>query len=400
MKSRILFALAAALLCSCSSTAPEFSVEPADVSQKAKVSEDYSKSEPEAEKQQKTVPENVISNNTVDVNEQELSRNETAVKEKEILPLPAQTDTVAQVVEKRPDPYVEIQKIVASTFGYADSLLAAGATDSAIAVIDRFAVLNPLWESWIKRAENTVASAREKSSEKSARYSAIAMQLVNENATNADYQSVRSLADSLIAMEPGDSLVAFAQRQVSIAFSKSYRKANAEKQKIADDAEKSGDFVKADSMANRLLLRYRDFADTLKLEEWIERIHTQAILNSMDGDYWKKNPPKETLAKAEKLVAEGKYAEAKDLYIKLGTSSERVVAMDALKNLGNSVCQSARKTASSLFAKAMSSKKTEEKQQLLTNAIGSLEKCLENFPDAREAKKASDDLKVLLQEIK
>lgn len=318
----------------------------------------------------------------------------------EYLPLPAQTDTVPRVNIERADPYIEIQKIVASAFSYADSMLAAGEIDSVSVALERLTILNPLWQGWMQRAEKTVASARGMAKENAERFSSLAMMIVNENATNANYRTVKELADSLVSLAPGDSLVAFANKQVLIAYSKSYKKANSEKIRITQDAEKSGDFAKADSLAGRLLLRYRDFADTLKLEEWVEHVHALAVVNSMDADYWKKNSPAEAMAQAENLARQGNYAEAKNLYLKLASSPERVSANTALIELGNNVCNDARKSASTSFAKALSSKKTEDRNANIEKAIDFLDTCLANFPESSEAAKAKEDLKTLKKELK
>lgn len=299
---------------------------------------------------------------------------------------------------KRTDPYVEIQKIVAYAFWYADSAQSVGLADSALAMYEKIERLNPLWETWMANVAKLQDRSREVLQAHAAVYNSIAVQLVNENATRADYATVKALADSLVALEPGDSLKTFAGRQVRIAFEKNVKKATADKKKISEDAEKSGNFALADSLANLLLLRYRDFADTLKLEAWVESIHAQALVNSLDGDYWQKNSPKEALAKAEKLVANGKFTEAKELYVKLSTSSERDRARTALAELGKRVCSESRKKASDLYAKAMKSKKPADKTKNLESAVNALLTCVENFSDDAEAARAREDLKVLQQE--
>lgn len=304
------------------------------------------------------------------------------------------------VAARSSDPYVEIQKIVAASFAYADSVIASGMPELAIPEMERLLVLNTVLNGWILQASTIMERAREMREATLDRFRAIASMIVNENATSGDYTTVRALADSLVSLEPGDSLKTFAQKQVGVAYTKTLNKALAEKARILSNAEKSGDFSTADSLANYLVLRYRDFADTLKLEQWQESIHAQAVLNSMDKDYWKTHKTADVFAEAEKLASAGKFSEAKELYLKLTTSSERERALKSLANFGHDVCVSARKKASNLFATALSSKKPADKRKNLERAVESLAPCLENFADDPEAKKALEDKKILEQELK
>lgn len=313
----------------------------------------------------------------------------------ELLPIPAQTDTLeARAV----DPFVEIQKVVAATFLHADKLSEAGEADSLKAYLERLTVLSPLWDSWMARANamlEPLSAPDERSVETCRR---LALSIVNENAASSDFRAVSELADSLIALNPGDSLVAFAEAQKSLAYERTVKKIRAEMLR-ADSLAEAGKFAAVDSLTTRLIMRYREFETGLSLPEFRDKVTSKAAEREAGLGYWKEHSAAAALKEAAALAEKGDLTRAKELYARLLSSPEAKAAKTALDSLSNSVCVSARKKASELYAKAVAEKSDSKKLELVRAAREALLKCTENFPNEREAARAKGDLKLLEAEL-
>lgn len=382
---RLGFALAglAAFLAACSSTAPKVEADYVPVKPAISVSEVH-----EAAEDSVTAPEPEF--------KPVQNLDSTAkVPEEELLPIPAQTDTLeARAV----DPFVEIQKVVAATFLHAKELSEAGENDSLKAYLERLTVLSPLWDSWMARANAMLEPLSAPSERDAETFRRLALSIVNENAASSDYKTVSDLADSLLAMNPGDSLSAFAEAQKALAYERTVKKIKAEMLR-ADSLAEAGNFAAVDSLTTRLILRYREFETELSLPEFRDSASRKAAEREAGLGYWKEHSAAAALKEAAALAEQGDFARAKELYARLLSSPEAKAAQAALDSLSNSVCVVARKKASELYAKTVAEKSGAKKLELVKAARESLLKCTENFPNEREAARARSDLKLLEAEL-
>lgn len=315
--------------------------------------------------------------------------------EEELLPIPAQTDTLeAKVV----DPFVEIQKVVAATFTHAKELSEAGKTDSLMAYLERLTVLGPLWESWMARANSMLEPLSAPSAGDAETLRRLALLIVNENASSSDFRTVSQLADSLLAMNPGDSLEAFAETQKAVAYERTVKKIQAEMLRV-DSLAEAGNYALVDSLSNRLIMRYREFEEPLALAKFREAAIQKALEREAGLGYWKEHSAKDALKEAGTLAAQGDFGRAKELYSRLASSPEAAQAKLELDSLSTAVCVAARKKASELYAKAVAEKAPEKQLGLLNSAREALLGCTELFPDCREAARARGDLDLLGAEL-
>ena len=335
----------------------------------------------------------------------ETQKSKQIVKENEnqnteiLPPIPLQTDTLTELKQeepKRTDPYVEIQKIVLNVFQNTDSLIAEGNLDSAKIYIDKLLVLNPLWESWMKLASEKAEQIAKENVSVSEKLKPLMVEIINANATNAPYYSVKILIDSLMTFDIKDSVLSFAKKQQEIAFEKNFKKVKKEKLTIQSDAETSGNFILADSLAKILILKNRDFADTLKLSSWHNQIKELARMQANSESYFKTHNPETIFQKAETLQAKEEFLKAKVLYQKLLVSPLSKKAKESLDTMALTVCQKARKNASKFYTQF---KKENKNFSLLNKAIETLSFCSENFSTYPEGIKATEDKELLLKEL-
>jgi hypothetical protein len=314
------------------------------------------------------------------------------------LPIPPQTDTVP-TIQKTPNPFLDIQKIAAESFSYAQTLYSEGNIDSAIHFLETFSMLDPLWKSWMTHVNKDIEKFKNAINQEAEKYKTLSLAIINEMATSGDYGTIRKLADSLIALAPNDSLKVFAENKKQQAFQKTFSKVKDEMKKIENQAKQSGDYQKADSLASRLQMRYRDFSDTLKLNEWINSIKQIADLQNNDKDYWTKNNPEEYFKKAKELNANGKIEQALEILNKLISSPLREKALEEKNLIGKAFCKNARQKTASFYTKALKQKNNDDKKKLINQAVENLSSCIEKFESLEEAKQAETDKKILLEEL-
>ena len=116
------------------------------------------------------------------------------------------------------DPYTAFPALAESVFAFADSLYHAGYTDSATAYLERFRIIKPLWLQWEKRADSLLNEFGKTRAEMAKQFDPLVLKIQNMNRAQAAYSLVKESADSLVALSPGDSLVAWAGEQKKIAY--------------------------------------------------------------------------------------------------------------------------------------------------------------------------------------
>lgn len=312
------------------------------------------------------------------------------------LPIPPQTDTL---IKKSPEPYIEIQRMVAESFSYAQDLFNEGKVDSAIHFLENFQMLDPLWKNWMVNVHNDIKKYKDFSNQEIEKFKGLSFAIVNEMAVGADYGSVCRLADSLIALSPGDSLRLFAEEKKQLAFHKTYLKVQTEMKKIELMAKQSGDYKKADSLAQRLKMRYRDFVDTLHLDSWNAAFFKIASSQNDNKDFWATNNPQKFLEDAKTLFAKGKIDESLKIFESLLSSPLRNRALEERTRLGMEFCKNSRASAAELYAKALKQKDSKKKQDFIQQAIQKLSNCTEYFQEIPDAFQAETDKKLLLEEL-
>lgn len=325
-------------------------------------------------------------------------KKDTIPAEENFLPIPPQTDTLA-IEKKSPEPFIEIQKIVAESFSHAEMLFNEGKVDSAIQFLETFQMLDPLWKTWMNNTTGEIEKYKAASLQELQKYKSLCLSIINEMAVGGDYNTIRYLADSLIALAPGDSLQQFAESKKKQSYEKTMQKVKSEMQKIETKAKEDGNYQKADSLAKRLQMRYRDFSDTLHLDTWVKTFQEIANSQNENKDFWKTHNPEEFLGRAKKLGAEGKVEDALKILKDLLSSSLRDKAIEEKNRLGKTYCDSSRANAASLYTKALKQKNQEKKKKSIEDALNALSLCIENFPSLREAKQAEKDKKLLLEEL-
>ena len=306
----------------------------------------------------------------------------------------------AQTSQYPPDPYMAFPALVDEVFAFADSLYRAGFTDSATAYLERFRVIKPLWLQWEKRADSLLNEFGKTRAEKSKQFDPMVLRIQNMNRAQSAYSLVKEAADSLIVLNPGDSLVAWAGEQKKIAYSNTLQKARRDLAEIRALAEGRAEFNAAQEKLKEFQLRYRDFEDSLQTAALAARIHElAAVADSVAKNYWASHDPAHALAQADTLKNQEKFPEAKDLLNKLMFSNLRQQALEKYNALADAYCNKQRKITSQLFTKAQKQKDPQNKKSLLQDAIDSLDNCLVEYPDYSQKQKVIDNKDFLQKEL-
>ncbi len=299
-----------------------------------------------------------------------------------------------------PDPYKDFPALTESVFTYADSLYRAGFTDSATAYLERFRIIKPLWLQWEKRADSLLNEFGKTRAEKSKQFDPMVLKIQNMNRAQSAYSLVKETADSLIALNPGDSLVAWAGEQKKLAFNNTLQKARRDLAEIRALAEGRAEFNAAQEKLKEFQLRYRDFEDSLQTAALAARIQElAAVADSVAKNYWSSHNPAQALAQADTLKNQEKFPEAKDLLNKLMFSNLRQQALEKYHALADAYCNKQRKVTSQLFTKAQKQKDPQNKKSLLQDAIDSLDNCLVEYPDYSQKQKVIDNKDFLQKEL-
>lgn len=306
----------------------------------------------------------------------------------------------AQPSQYPPDPYKDFPALTESVFAYADSLYRAGFTDSATAYLERFRIIKPLWLQWEKRADSLLNEFGKTRAEKSKQFDPMVLKIQNMNRAQSAYSLVKETADSLIALNPGDSLVAWAGEQKKLAYNNTLQKARRDLAEIRALAEGRAEFNAAQEKLKEFQLRYRDFEDSLQTAALAARIQElAAVADSVAKNYWSNHDPAQALAQADTLKNQEKFPEAKDLLNKLMFSNLRQQALEKYNALADAYCNKQRKITSQLFTKAQKQKDPQNKKSLLQDAIDSLDNCLVEYPDYSQKQKVIDNKDFLQKEL-
>lgn len=312
----------------------------------------------------------------------------------------ADTQADAQTSQYPPDPYKDFPALTESVFAYADSLYRAGYTDSATAYLERFRIIKPLWLQWEKRADSLLNEFGKTRAEKSKQFDPMVLKIQNMNRAQSAYSLVKETADSLIALNPGDSLVAWAGEQKKIAYNNTLQKARRDLAEIRALAEGRAEFNAAQEKLKEFQLRYRDFEDSLQTAALAARIQElAAVADSVAKNYWSSHDPAQALAQADTLKNQEKFPEAKDLLNKLMFSNLRQQALEKYNALADAYCNKQRKITSQLFTKAQKQKDPQNKKSLLQDAVDSLDNCLVEYPDYSQKQKVIDNKDFLQKEL-
>lgn len=298
------------------------------------------------------------------------------------------------------DPYVAVPALIETIFANADSLYKQGLTDSAIAYVERFRIIKPLWTSWETLADSLRAEFGKTRAEQSKKFEPLVLEIQNMNRAQSAYSMVAAAVDSLISLSPGDSLVGWSALQKKTAFDNTLAKAKKEKDEIWNLADVQGQFEKAVEQAKTFQMRYRDFEDSLQIADLIAKI--QALIGFRDleaNEFWNKNDPNAKMASVDSLIKAESFAEAKKLLELLKYSTLRAEAVEKYKALADAYCNKERKTTSQIFAKAQKQKDVEKKRQLLNDAVAPLDRCLAEFPEYSQRGKVLDNKNFLLKEL-
>ena len=298
------------------------------------------------------------------------------------------------------DPYTAFPALVESVFAFADSLYRAGYTDSATAYLERFRIIKPLWLQWERRADSLLNEFGKTRAEKSKQFEPLVLKIQNMNRAQSAYSLVAESADSLVALNPGDSLVAWAGEQKKIAYTNTLQKARRDLAEIRALAEGRAEFNAAQEKLKEFQLRYRDFEDSLQTAALAARIQElAAVADSVAKNYWATHDPAQALAQADTLKNKEKFPEAKDLLNKLMFSNMRQQALEKYNALADAYCNKQRKLTSQLFTKAQKQKDPQNKKSLLQEAIDSLDNCLVEYPDYSQKQKVVDNKNFLQKEL-
>ena len=310
-------------------------------------------------------------------------------------------DPLAEVEKNKAiDPYTAFPALADEVFAHAESLYKNGNADSAVAYLERFRIIKPLWGEWEAKVDSMLSVYDQSRKEQAKKFEPLVLEIQNMNRAHAAYSMVAETADSLIALAPGDSLIRFANSQKQIAYNNTLAKAKKELAEIKSLAEDKAQFADAEKQIATFQMRYRDFEDVLHIQELVDHIHELAFTTDAAAiKYWEKNDPAQALAKADTLIAAGKFAEAKNILNKLKASKLRKEANAKLKELGDTFCNAKRKETSQIFAKAQKQKDEAKKRELLKQAITPLDKCLEEYPNNSQKKKILENKQFLEKEL-
>ena len=298
------------------------------------------------------------------------------------------------------DPYKAFPSLAESVFAHADALYKAGLADSAVAYLQRFRVIKPLWAQWEAKTDSMIQAFDKTRAERVKRYEPLVLEIQNMNRAHAAYSMVAETADSLIALAPDDSLTRWAVAQKQVAYKNTLAKAKKEYAEIKSLADDKAQFAEAQKKATEFQMRYRDFEADLQIQALVDHIRELAqATDAAAAKYWESHDPAEALKKAEELIKAGKYKDAKDLLNKLKASKLRKEAAAKYQELADAYCNTQRKETSNLFAKAQKQKDPEKKRDLLKQAIAPLDKCMSEFPENSQKKTVTDNKQFLEKEI-
>jgi len=350
-----------------------------------------------SENSQVFVTENPEPTTSKIISDNVLALSDTA-KSDNALPDSLKSDSLTPLPIAEPDIYQEIPRLVERALFRSDSLLAAGNTDAAAEIIEKFLVLKPLWQEWTERVSRMESKIRARQISKSELLKPLTLQIINLNAVSASYETVTQYTDSLIAMNPPDSLVAWAKNQALIAYHKTYAKVQTEKQNALNLARDKALFDEAEKAMMQIIMRFPSFVDTLQLKLSLMTISNMRMEESEnDKAFWKTRDPQKAFAEAQELERKGKYLDAKTKWIKLKASSLRKKAMEALDSLAETYCTQERTSASNYFSK--SRQHSEKAKEYLTQAIAALDRCLTEFPDNKQREKVLENKTFLQKEL-
>jgi len=298
------------------------------------------------------------------------------------------------------DPYTVFPAMADSVFAYAEALYKEGLVDSATSYLQRFRIIKPLWNNWENKTDSLLKEFGKSQAERAKQYEPLVLQIQNMNRVQSAYNIVAETADSLIALAPGDSLIRFANEQKQIAYANTLVKAKKDQDRIWKLAQEQARFDEAEKQAQTLLMRYRDFDDTLHIQAMIESIREQGqTINSSLAKYWESHDAEKAMAEVEDYIAKEQFSKAKDLLNKLKASKLRKEAIDKYTLLADTFCNAQRKLTSAAFGKAQSQKDDEKKKKLLQDAISYLDKCLSEYPETTQKKKVEENKSFLEKEL-
>ena len=298
------------------------------------------------------------------------------------------------------DPYKAFPSLAEGVFAYADALYKAGFADSAVAYLQRFRVIKPLWAQWEAKTDSMIFAFDKVRAERAKRFEPLVLEIQNMNRARAAYSMVAETADSLIALAPDDSLTRWAVDQKQIAYKNTLAKAKKEYAEIKSLADDKAQFAEAQKKATEFQMRYRDFEAELQIQALVDHIRELAqATDAAAAKYWESHDPAEALKKADELIKASKYKDAKDLLNKLKASKLRKEAAAKYQELADAYCNMQRKETSNLFAKAQKQKEPEKKRDLLKQAIAPLDKCMSEFPENSQKKTVTDNKQFLEKEI-
>lgn len=298
------------------------------------------------------------------------------------------------------NPYQDIPNMVESVFKHTYSLWEQGMNDSAASYLEQFRVIKPLWNQWQAKADSLREIIGQAQMAYAQQFDAQVAEIRNMNRAKAAYSMVAEAADSLIAKNPGDSLITWAQSQKKEAYKNTLEKAQKEKPEIIALAEEKAQFDDALKKAQEFQMRYRDFEEALQISQMIAHIEKlKTDIHSDDQKYWEKNDPKAALAQVDPLIAKKDYKKATELVNKLKASTLRQEAFQKYQNIADSYCNDVRKAGSQLFEKSQKQKDVKKKKAMLQEAINTLTKCIEEYPDYGKAKTVTDNINFLSKEM-
>ncbi len=305
----------------------------------------------------------------------------------------------AQTKKEEPfDVYVEISQIARKALSRADSFDALGMKDSVFAIAEQFFVLNPLWEEWLKSAKALVEKERQTSAASGESLKRLLIDLANANARRVDFSEIRTIADSIRTFALDDSSLFLVDSVLQQAYSRTFEKVKKNRDAALAVAVENAGFDDAERVLADLLLRYPDFADTLRLRESLVKISSMRVESAAFSEsYWKNHDPRLLLEEARKLSAESQWDKAKDIFQKLKSSNLRGEAVRELDSLGARFCTEKRERAASLFAKSRNKKS--DRSQMLKDAVGELDACLVFAPNYRERATVLSNKEFLSREL-
>jgi len=298
------------------------------------------------------------------------------------------------------DPYTAFPTLVDGVFAHANALYKAGLADSAVAYLQRFRVIKPLWAQWEAKTDSMILAFDKTRAEKAKQYEPLVLEIQNMNRARAAYSMVAQTADSLISLEPGDALTKWATEQKQVAYKNTLAKAKKEYAEIKSLADDKAQFAEAQKKVTEFQMRYRDFEAELHIQALVDHIREAAqATDAAAVKYWESHDPAAALAKADEFIKAGKYKDAKDLLNKLKASKLRKEANAKYRELADAYCNTQRKETSNLFAKAQKQKDPEKKRELLKQAIAPLDKCMSEYPDNSQKKTVVENRQFLEKEL-